>query len=480
MKFKLLVNTKKDTVLNEFINCRDRISIITGPLGSGKTFGACERLVLQMVEQKPNAYGLRKTRWYAIRNTYPDLMSTTIKDFMDLFGELGHFKGGGIAPPTMTMHFRLRDGSVVLSELVFLALDRPQSIKRLRGAQITGAWLNEIKELPKAVIDMTDFRIGRYPSKIDGGPSWYGILGDTNQCDDDHWLYKLAEEVKPEGWHFFTQPGGLMRNKITGEWEDNPLAENVENLPEGYYTRGKEGKDETWIAVNLGNEYGTIIDGRPVYKEQWFDTIHVSKTVVYNPEEPIYVGLDFGLCPSAVFTQQSPNGGLIIIDEILSVGLGINQFVKQRLKPTVNKHYRNSTIIYVGDPAGNHQAETDKQTVFKELEDLGIECIPANTNKIEPRLEAVRYFLHLLVDGGPGFLVSAQKAPMIRRGFNGGYKFRRIQVVGEERYVSIPDKNKFSHIHDALQYVCMYLRGDIEDSGDDFDRSDEENIRWGT
>ena len=38
----------------------------------------------------------------------------------------------------------------------------------------------------------------------------------------------------------------------------------------------------------------------------------------------------------------------------------------------------------------------------------------------------------------------------------GGYKFVRVQVVGDERFKEYPDKNQYSHVHDALQYAAMY------------------------
>ena len=34
-----------------------------------------------------------------------------------------------------------------------------------------------------------------------------------------------------------------------------------------------------------------------------------------------------------------------------------------------------------------------------------------------------------------------------------GYHYRRVRVVGDERYHDKPDKNSFSHPHDALQYL---------------------------
>jgi hypothetical protein len=408
--------------------------------------------------QKPNRDGIRKSRWYAVRNTYPDLFGTTIKDWMDLFQDLGHFSKGGIQPPTHSLRFTLPDSTQVHAEVVFIALDRPQAVTKLRGAQLTGAWLNEIKELPKAILDMLDFRIGRYPSAMDGGPSWFGIIGDTNQCDDDHWLYKLAEEDKPHGWTFLTQPGGLIKDYVTGQWDENPNAENLQNLPPGYYTIGKEGKTEDWISVNLGNKYGTVEDGKAVYKQQFHDDLHVDDTILYNSEEPLVVGLDFGLTPSAILTQVSSTGRVFLLDEVVSYGTGVKQFAETLLLPLLNQQYPNREYIFVGDPAGNQRAQTNEDTVFKILADLGISCEAANSNSPEVRLEAVRYFLSGLRDGKPAFTLHP-RCKMARKGFNGGYKFRRLQVVGDTRYTDVPDKNKYSHIHDAIQYACMWHKG---------------------
>ncbi|BCV04223.1 MAG: hypothetical protein CM15mV81_280 [uncultured marine virus] len=40
------------------------------------------------------------------------------------------------------------------------------------------------------------------------------------------------------------------------------------------------------------------------------------------------------------------------------------------------------------------------------------------------------------------------------KGFQGGYCYRRMQVSGE-RYDDKPEKNMYSHIHDALQYMML-------------------------
>ena len=85
-------------VLDDFMRSRERVSCIMGPLGSGKTFAAVQRILKQMTEQEANAEGKRPTRWLAIRNTYGDLLSTTIKDFISVFEGLGKMTYGGLAP----------------------------------------------------------------------------------------------------------------------------------------------------------------------------------------------------------------------------------------------------------------------------------------------------------------------------------------------------------------------------------------------
>ena len=51
-----------------------------------------------------------------------------------------------------------------------------------------------------------------------------------------------------------------------------------------------------------------------------------------------------------------------------------------------------------------------------------------------------------------------QATVAFRKGFLGGYQYRRLQT-STERYTAVPDKNSYSHPHDALQYACTYYFG---------------------
>lgn len=431
-----------------------RVMFIMGPLGSGKTIQTCEKLFQAMINQEPNAQGIRPTRWYAVRNTYMDLTGTTIKDWLSLFGELGKYKEGSKTPPTHYLKFRLEDGTRVDAELIFLALDRPEHVRKLRGAQVTGFWLNEVKELYKAVVDMCDLRHGRYPSMASGGvdPTWHGMMGDTNAMDEDHWYYRLAEEEALEDWEFFRQPGGVMRIG-DGEFLPNPNAENLNNLPDGYYTIGMQGKSRDWIAVNLGNEYGSVMEGKPVYPE-YNDGIHLAKAPLEPYRKlPLLLGWDFGRTPCVIIGQLTLRGQLRILDELVSENMGIRTFATTIVPAFMAKKYPGMTYNSHGDPAGVTK-EGNEKSAFMELLAAGFKTYPARTNYFSPRRESVAGFLTKLVDGEPAFLLSPT-CKVLRKGFLGGYHFRRMQVPGDERFTEEADKNAYSHPHDGLQYLAL-------------------------
>src|SRR5690606_19111708 len=78
-------------------------------------------------------------------------------------------------------------------EVWFVALDRPDDVRKLLSMELSDAWVNEAREIPKAIIDALTGRVGRFPSMKDGGPDNVQVIMDTNSMDSDHWWYVLAE-----------------------------------------------------------------------------------------------------------------------------------------------------------------------------------------------------------------------------------------------------------------------------------------------
>jgi len=257
---------------------------LCGPFGSGKSSGCVTEIIRRAMAQEPGPDGVRRTRWAVIRNTYRQLEDTTIKTFMDWVPheKLGNYRKGDHT--YVIDKLRAPDGGKVEIEVLFRALDRPDQVDNLLSLELTGAWVNEAREVPKTIIDALGGRVGRYPSKINGGATWYGIFMDTNPPDDDSWWFKLFEENRPENCAIFKQPAG-----------DGPDAENLPNLPTNYYQNISVGKDPDWIKVYVKGQYGYVKEGKPVYSE-YNDSIHTTEKAVPIKGLTIYRGWDFGLC----------------------------------------------------------------------------------------------------------------------------------------------------------------------------------------
>lgn len=418
---------------------------VLGPVGSGKSTAMCMELMRRARDQAPGPDGVRRTRFAVIRNTYREIRDTALKTWLDWFpaGLFGRF-----AQEDMTHCLRFAD---VEAEVLFRALDRPADVKKLLSLELTGAWVNEARELPKAIVDALADRVGRYPSRRDGGATWSGIVLDTNPPDTDHWWYRLAEIERPPGWAFFRQPGGLVEQG--GAFTANPAAENLGNLPAGYYERAASGRSPDHVRIYHCAQYGFVCDGRPVFPE-YADAVHCAHAPLDPvPGVPLAVGLDFGLTPAALIAQRTPSGRWLWLDELVCEDMGVARFGRLLLD-LLHGRYAGFAVEVWGDPAGAARSQTDEKTAFQVLAAMGIPARPAPSNDFTLRREAIAAPLSRLVDGKPGLLVSPRCATA-RRGLAGGYSLRRIQVAGAEKFADKPDKNRFSHVIDAAGYALL-------------------------
>ena len=453
-------------VLKSFMKDSTFFRGIRGPVGSGKSVGCCVEVFRRALEQDKGVDGLRKSRWSIIRNTNPQLRTTTIKTWLDWFPESDWGRFHWSVPYT----HHIKKGEIDL-EVIFLALDRPEDVKKLLSLELTAIWINEAREIPKSIIDACTMRVGRYPSMRDGGPSWSGVIADTNAPEEDHWWPIMAGEVpvpdhipreqakmlvKPDNWNFFTQPCGMLETKDEeGEIQDykeNPKAENQKNILANYYSNLIRGKTKSWIDVYVMNRLGHIQDGKPVYP-MFASEVHIAKEEIpVAANVPVYVGIDFGLTPAAVLAQKV-RGRWFVQSEIVAIDMGIVRFAEVLRQELATRFSAASEVIIYGDPAGDFRAQTDESTPFHILRGAGLRAYPAPSNSVDLRLESVSSQLTKMVEGKPALLID-RRCPQLIKGFEGGYAYKRMEVSGE-RYADKPDKNMFSHVHDAAQYLFL-------------------------
>lgn len=437
--------------LEEFHASDAFIRGVKGPVGSGKSSGMVMEILRRAMEQRPNKKGLRKFRALVVRNTYAELKSTTIKTFMEWLGSIGTLTMG--SPIEFKSLRTLPDGTTMQLEVYFLPLDRPDDVKKLKSLEVTMAWINEASEVPEQALKVLRGRL-RYPNKRDGGATWRGIIMDTNPPSTRSWWYDLFEKTRPKGHEVFHQPGGLLRDpENPDEYVPNPLAENIGNLPGGYdyYFDQVHGSSPDYITAMVLGEYAAVTNGKRVY-HQYDDRAHCAKTPLNATAGSILViGMDWGLNPAAVFGQMSPTGTLNVIDEIAPTDVTLEEFLDEFLVPRIAAKYARFAIQVIGDPSGENRSAMSQLNAFQTLRKRGIAAIPAPTNDFLLRRDAVAYFLNKKT----GFLLDS-RCSTLREGFISGYHYALSKGTGgthKER----PEKDYYSHAHDALQYLALYF-----------------------
>jgi hypothetical protein len=413
---------------------------VVGPIGSGKSSGGAVEVVRRICQQarKPHGDRWRYSRCAIVRNTYREIEDTVRPTFNHWFPSLGKWRSSENA-------LQIRAGGVH-SDILFRALDTADDVRKLLSLELTFAWGNEAKELPRAVVDMLGGRL-RYPAREDGGMTWSGVWLDTNAPDELHWIYKQFEEERPAGYRVFHQPSARSAG-----------AENLEHLPPRYYERLSAGKSDAWLKVYVDGQYGFTTDQDKAVFPEYHDALHTQEF----PDPPggdIYVGIDFGLTPAATFAWQMPGlGQWRIHSELTTEDMGAAKFATELKRHAARTYPADRFVLhYTGDPAGDQRSATNEEhTPFRILQDAGINATPAWTQDANIRRDAVGLLLKTLCLGGNPALIVHPRCRILRRGLMGGYRHVRLKVGGsEERWQDKPIKDKFSHVCEALEYGML-------------------------
>jgi hypothetical protein len=464
--------------LERFLLSEDEVDIIQGPIGSGKTRAAIMRMVRHASQQPVQRDGIRRSRWMVVRQTYPELKSTTIKAFTETFPEGAEEDGGFghlVMSPPFTYYFKYGD---IEAEFIFLALEKEDDVKKLRSLEVTGVYFNELQYTELSMLTEALSRTGRFPNVKSGGCTWAGVIADMNAPEALHWVpimfgkapvpdYFTPDDVRahqrPDGWNLFLQPPALIEEmdsegNVTG-YQVNPQAENMRWLREGYYARKVAGQTKSWIDANLLNRAAAVMRGRAVHPLFNADR-HVSRGPLrFNPELDLYVGFDFGLTPAAIF-GQTVRGRIFVLHEMYAEDIGAVTFAPMVKSALATKfpgldHQR---IKFFGDPGGDIRGQAEEVTAFQIFRRHGMNMQRApGANRFmgkEGRKETVDAILNRQVDGYQGLLIDPA-CRMLSTGLQGGYQFKDVQSSAGTYKSDQIVKNQYSHPCEAFQYLVL-------------------------
>lgn len=429
--------------------------MILGPLGSGKTTTVLFELVRRACEQWPGPDGVRRTRFALLRQTLSQLKNTVLKDIISWFSPICDWK---VSESTVIFKF----GDVV-SEWMLLPLETPEDQKRILSMNLTGAFVSEAIEIDFDLLVAIAGRCGRFPLPADGGAKWYGVVLDSNMPTEGTPWHEAVSSPPPE-WQFFIQPSGLSAEAENLNWllqtPDTlklPL-DHPQRLAKGreYYQRLSTSTNPAWVKRYVMAEFGPDPSGAAVYAGMFFSGFHCRDELLVIPGAPLLIGLDLGRDPWGLLGQIDSMSRLLVHEEVPADDIGLRLQLPRLRQVVSGRRYVGCPVCIIFDPAGMSKSQHDELTSYDVIRSFGFMCMPAPTNRLAPRLNAVERFLTESRGGTASMLINRPLCPTLVGALNGNYRFVYNQI-GESQ--PIPEKNKWSHVADAHQYLCQGASG---------------------
>jgi hypothetical protein len=363
--------------IGRFLDSNAPVRVVMGPLGSGKSSGCNMEFLRRAMEQAPSPDGIRRSRFAAVRNTYPQLRDTTQKTFENW-----------IPPAIGRWHreeyaFRIKFKDVE-TEVLFRALDTPDDVGKLLSLELTGCYFNELREISKDIFDGMQGRVGRYPAITDdfAGATWSGIWADTNPWHHGHWADELFA-APPEGFELYVQPGGR-----------SPDAENLRYLKPGYYQQLCLGKSAEWIRIYVDGQVAPS-DVGSVFGAQMMALQGRGSILAFeHPTYPIHVSYDLGISDAMAlwFWLVTPKG-IDVVDHYSNSGKSLSHYFDVLDERSKERGYRYVTHWLPHD-ARARSLQTGRSTVEQFADKFGSDKVAITPELgVDDGLEAARWLL---------------------------------------------------------------------------------------
>lgn len=457
-----MINYKASPTGQAFLDSRSFLKLIMGPVGGGKSTVALMDLVQRAVTQTP-FNGIRRTKMGILRNTTAQLKATVrplIDQWLDTMtkGTMGKWR---LTDNVFEARFRLPDDTIVHSEILLLAADTPDDVRRLLSLELSAAWVEECREVDPAVFEGLQGRVARFPSRAAGGVAYPGVICSTNPPPMGGFWHSFITKP-PKNAEIFIQPPAIL---VDGGI--NPQAENLEHLDPSYYDNLLEGKTEDWINVYLKNQFGAGDMGHPVFRSSFKPSFHVAKKplmAVPQSVNPLIVGCDNGLQAAATIMQRDMRGRVNVLAEAFvpdDETMGFETFLDRLLLPLLTSKFptmRQDRIVFVMDPACWARSQVDEKTIAMAVASRHFPAIKAPTNNPERRVQAVEGLLTRQIDGEAGLLIDPEGCPHLIDALTWGYRYKK---TASGLHTTTFDKTHHSHIAESFQYACLLYNMDV-------------------
>lgn len=306
-----------------YLNNKERITVLYGGAGSGKSHFAVQKHVIKSLKYN-------KRRVLVIRKVQAAIRDSIFKLFVDQLAEMGIYPYCKVT--TSNLSIQLPNGS----EFIFKGLDDPEKIKSITG--IDDILIEEATELTQDDFSQLNLRLR-------SGAENQQITLMFNPVSKENWVYP----------YFFKQkPRDTVILKTT--YKHNRF------LPEDYIKSLKAYQitNPRYYEIYCLGKFGNL--GKQVFTNWKTEEFNVNTLVATNSRLKTCIGMDFGFTndpTTIVFSLvDMKNKKLYIVDETYRKGL-LNNEIAQIIH---EKNYQKQVIL----------ADSAEPKAIEEIRGLGV------------------------------------------------------------------------------------------------------------
>lgn len=403
--------TEKQIKAIDLLSGPARHILLYGGSRSGKSVILCYAIIIRALKAKGRHLVCRLRFNHAKTSLW---LETFPKVFKLCFPELEYKENKS------DYYYTLPNGS----EIWVAGLDDKQRTEKILGKEYSTIWFNECSQLDYGSIGIA---LSRLAEKNDLVKKAYY---DENPPNKRHWsYYQFLLKKNPEDWSELKEENyaSLLMNP-----EDNIENIDADYIPEILGSMSEKDRNRFQHGVFDGDDIGFIYYG--------FNRDKNVRSVKYNPNFPLYCGMDFNVYPMTAVMVQAYDNMIYIIDEFYLMSSNTDEMGKK-----IKEKYGLRPKIVPDSTGKALKTSAAGMTDHQILKDLGFEVLNVHNPFRVDRYNCVNRLFEsskCVVDINCVKLIRDLESVVYREGTN---------------FPDVTKDKTLTHISDALGYVLWKL-----------------------
>lgn len=346
--YDMHVPTYNNYIANGFVNHN-----------SGKTIAGCIQAMYMATKYKGS-------RGMITANTYPQLRTSTIATFFNLFPEqyIGSYNES-------QHELRLKNGSIIY----FRSVDNPDS---LRGSNLLWFYMDEAADSPEYAFQMI---MGRWKRPD---------ANEATQWKVSDYKFWLTSNPAGKNWVWKRFYSDDKADRVVGIHA--PTTENTfldSSYAKMLYEMYSPELAKRFIAGDFDSFVGQIF-------VEWNESIHIIDPIELKPHWLKFRTLDFGMKhpTCCLWIAEDERGCLYVYRELYKSGLQADKLAQEIIRLSVDKNGDPEDYIFtVGDTSGIAVSQMNGKSIFDVLNEYEIHVQNAHKQDQFGRIDRLRFML---------------------------------------------------------------------------------------